>query len=31
LRIATNLVDVPAEVVALIYIHRWTIEQDFTT
>lgn len=29
LRIATNLLDVPAEVVALIYIHRWTIEIFF--
>jgi len=29
LRIATNLRDVPAEVVALIYIHRWTIEIFF--
>jgi hypothetical protein len=29
LRIATNLLDVPAEVIALIYIHRWTIEIFF--
>lgn len=29
LRIATNLPDVPAEVIALIYIHRWTIEIFF--
>jgi hypothetical protein len=29
LRIATNLLDVPAEVIALIYIHRWTIETFF--
>ena len=29
LRIATNLVDVPAEVVALIYLQRWTIEIFF--
>ena len=29
LRIATNLVDVPAEVVADIYRHRWTIELFF--
>jgi len=29
LRIATNLHDVPAEVIALIYIHRWTIEIFF--
>lgn len=26
LRIATNLLDVPAEVIALIYLYRWTIE-----
>ena len=26
LRIATNLLDVPAEIIALIYIERWTIE-----
>jgi hypothetical protein len=26
LRIATNLLDVPAETIALIYIYRWTIE-----
>jgi hypothetical protein len=29
LRIATNLVDVPAEVIALIYRYRWTIEIFF--
>jgi len=29
LRIATNLVDVPAEVIADIYRHRWTIELFF--
>ena len=29
LRIATNLLDVPAEIIALIYIHRWTIEIFF--
>src|SRR5580704_3179077 len=29
LRIATNLVDVPAEVIALIFLHRWTIETFF--
>jgi len=29
LRIATNLVDVPAEVIADIYQHRWTIELFF--
>lgn len=29
LRIATNLLDVPAEVVALIYRYRWTIEVFF--
>ena len=29
LRIATNLVDVPAEIIALIYIYRWTIEIFF--
>jgi hypothetical protein len=29
LRIATNLLDVPAEVVALIYEYRWTIEVFF--
>jgi len=29
LRIATNLLDVPAEVIALIYIERWTIEIFF--
>jgi hypothetical protein len=29
LRIATNLLDVPAEVIALIYLHRWTIEIFF--
>lgn len=29
LRIATNLLDVPAEIVALIYIYRWTIEIFF--
>jgi len=29
LRIATNLLDVPAEVIALIYVHRWTIEIFF--
>lgn len=29
LRIASSLLDVPAEVIALIYIHRWTIEIFF--
>ena len=29
LRIATNLLDVPAEIVALIYRFRWTIEIFF--
>jgi len=29
LRIATNLVDVPAEIVALLYLYRWTIEVFF--
>jgi hypothetical protein len=29
LRIATNLLDVPAEVIALIYEYRWTIEVFF--
>jgi hypothetical protein len=29
LRIATNLLDVPAEVIALIYLYRWTIEIFF--
>jgi hypothetical protein len=29
LRIATNLLDVPAEVIALIFIYRWTIEIFF--
>jgi hypothetical protein len=29
LRIATNLVDVPAEIIADIYRHRWTIELFF--
>jgi len=29
LRIATNLLDVPAEVIALLYIYRWTIEIFF--
>jgi Transposase DDE domain len=29
LRIATNLLDVPAEIIALIYIYRWTIEIFF--
>lgn len=29
LRIGTNLLDVPAEVIALIYIYRWTIEIFF--
>lgn len=29
LRIATNLLDVPAEIVALLYRHRWTIEIFF--
>lgn len=29
LRIATNLVDVPAEVIADVYRHRWTIELFF--
>ena len=26
LRIATNLLDVPAEIIALLYAYRWTIE-----
>jgi hypothetical protein len=29
LRIATNLLDVPAEIIALIYLYRWTIEIFF--
>jgi len=29
LRIGTNLLDVPAEIIALIYVHRWTIEIFF--
>jgi hypothetical protein len=29
IRIATNLLDVPAEVIADIYRHRWTIELFF--
>ena len=29
LRIATNLLDVPAEIIADIYLHRWTIELFF--
>ena len=29
LRIATNLLDVPAEIVALLYLHRYTIELFF--
>ena len=29
LRIATNLLDVPAEVIALVFLHRWTIETFF--
>ena len=29
LRIATNLLDVPAEIIALIYQYRWTIEIFF--
>ena len=29
LRIATNLLDVPAEIIALIYSYRWTIEIFF--
>lgn len=29
LRIATNLLDVPAEVIALIFLYRWTIETFF--
>jgi hypothetical protein len=29
LRLATNLLDVPAETIALIYIYRWTIEIFF--
>jgi hypothetical protein len=29
LRIATNLIDVPAEVIALVYLERWTIEIFF--
>jgi IS4 transposase len=31
LRIATNLLDVPAEIVALLYLYRWTIEVFFRT
>ncbi|MBM4074324.1 MAG: transposase [Planctomycetes bacterium] len=29
LRIATNLIDVPAEIIALLYAYRWTIEIFF--
>ena len=29
LRIATNLLDVPAEIIAILYAHRWTIEIFF--
>jgi IS4 transposase len=29
LRIATNLLDVPAEIIALLYAYRWTIEIFF--
>ncbi len=29
LQLATNLLDVPAEVIALIFLHRWTIETFF--
>jgi len=29
LRLATNLLDVPAEIIALIYVYRWTIEIFF--
>ena len=29
LRLATNLLDVPAEIVALLYLYRWTIEIFF--
>lgn len=29
LRIATNLLDVPAEIIALLYLYRWTIEVFF--
>src|SRR5205814_6938376 len=29
LRIATNLLDVPAEIIALIYLYRWSIEIFF--
>ena len=29
LRLATNLLDVPAEIVALLYHYRWTIENFF--
>lgn len=29
LRLATNLLDVPAEVIALIFVNRWTIETFF--
>ena len=29
MRIATNLLDVPAEIIALIYLYRWTIEIFF--
>ena len=31
LRIATNLLDVPAEIIALLYHYRWTIEIFFRT
>lgn len=31
LRIATNRLDVPAEIIALLYQHRWTIEVFFRT
>jgi hypothetical protein len=29
LRLATNLLDVPAEIIALLYFYRWTIEIFF--
>ena len=29
MRIATDLLDVPAEIIALIYQHRWSIELFF--
>jgi len=31
LRLATNLIDVPAEIIALLYHHRWAIEIFFRT